>query len=239
VFAVLLWQDPHAANDSGVLLARSVYADGSVYLPHLHIRTWTDGAPGLAARVLAWLAVTALAALWTARAARGRGGLSPLRALAGTAAVVLACGFGLEQWPGPSRASAPRFPNRLELGGERSAFLSGPATVRDGEALLRGGTVRLRVRSGQPTPSLRWIAGGRGRLRWAGAAPVMVRPAGVAVDLPLRPVAEIAGAAGGRIFFQEAVLETEGELLLRPVDRPEGTPLRGDPGEPPAPEVRS
>ena len=46
LFAIALWQDPHAANDSALLLAKSAYADGNQYVPNLFIRRWSDGAPG-------------------------------------------------------------------------------------------------------------------------------------------------------------------------------------------------
>ena len=84
LLALALRQDPHAANDSALLLAKSTYADGLQYIPGLFIRTWADAAPGLALRILAWLLLTAAAAFWLRRVARGSGeaGGSPLRTLA-------------------------------------------------------------------------------------------------------------------------------------------------------------
>ena len=46
LFATALWQDPHAANDSALLLAKSTYADGHQYVPDLFLRRWSDAAPG-------------------------------------------------------------------------------------------------------------------------------------------------------------------------------------------------
>ena len=69
LFAVALWQDPHAANDSALLLAKSTYADGHQYVPDLFIRRWSDGAPGLWARVVAWLAGLGAVAWWLRRVA--------------------------------------------------------------------------------------------------------------------------------------------------------------------------
>src|SRR6185295_1860747 len=54
VFAAALWDDPHAANDSAVLLAKSTFADGNQYVPNLHVREWSESAPGLWARVAVW-----------------------------------------------------------------------------------------------------------------------------------------------------------------------------------------
>ena len=98
--------DPHAANDCAVLLAKSAIADGNVYVPNLFIRSWAEGAPGLWARIAAWLAMIALLARWVVRARRDGHGEHPLRALAALAAVVLVVGLALERWP--SRRTSAR-----------------------------------------------------------------------------------------------------------------------------------
>ncbi len=69
LFAVALWRDPHAANDSALLLAKSAYADGHQYIPDLFIRRWSDGAPGLWARIAVWLAGLGAVAWWLKRVA--------------------------------------------------------------------------------------------------------------------------------------------------------------------------
>ncbi len=89
LIAAELWADPHAANDSALLLEKSRFADGDVYIPNLFFRSWNFAAPGHAARVLAWLLLVAAVGGWLARSARNGRGRSPLRALAGMAALVL------------------------------------------------------------------------------------------------------------------------------------------------------
>jgi len=74
LLALALREDPHAANDSALLLAKSTYADGLQYVPGLFIRTWADAAPGLWLRILAWLLLIAAAALWLRRVASARAG---------------------------------------------------------------------------------------------------------------------------------------------------------------------
>ncbi len=111
LLALALWQDPHAANDSALLLAKSRFADGEVYVPGLFIRTWAAGAPGLVVRIAAWLLLVAGLGAWLRRAARGRGGERPLHAIATTLGLVLVLAAILERWPsrreGPALAGVP------------------------------------------------------------------------------------------------------------------------------------
>ena len=72
ILALALRLDPHAANDSWLLLAKSTFADGRQYVPGLFIRTWSDAAPGLAVQLLVWGLLIAGLAYWTKRAATGR-----------------------------------------------------------------------------------------------------------------------------------------------------------------------
>jgi hypothetical protein len=174
-----LWLDPHAANDCAQLLAKSAIADGNVYIPNLFIRTWADAAPGLFARVAAWVAVAVLLAWWVQRAAAGRGGMSAARTLAAGFAVLLAFGFALERWP--SGRGAASFPDAVEIAPGATAF--GP---RDGEVV---------VRSRQPMSSIRVRLSGEGPVRVAGVAPFVVSGA-ADVDLPLVEVAHLAGRRG-------------------------------------------
>src|SRR5262249_11548051 len=95
--ALLLWRDPHAANDGAVLLARSTFADGNVYVPNLFIRTWDDGAPGLALRIAVWLVLAALLAFGAARASRAAADANPVRALVAVVGVVLVAALFLER----------------------------------------------------------------------------------------------------------------------------------------------
>ena len=146
LLAVALWRDPHAANDSALLLAKSAYADGHRYIPDLFIRRWSDGAPGLWARIAVWLAGLGAVAWWLKRLAlssrRGRGphGASPLVTLGAVAGLVLAAGFLLERWPG--QRTAPAFGGAMTVtpappgtapttGAPAALFLSGaaPATT--------------------------------------------------------------------------------------------------------------
>src|SRR5262249_5171011 len=136
VFATALWEDPHAANDSAVLLAKSTFADGNQYVPNLHLREWSEAAPGLWARVAVWLlAASALPAWWAYGAVRGRWIGSPGRTLAVVVAILLAGAFFLERWP--SVETAPRFHEAIEIGPGATVFLDGPVTVQDHQAVLR------------------------------------------------------------------------------------------------------
>src|SRR5258706_10617716 len=92
LLARLLFQDPHSANDGWGLLAKSTFAGGNQYVPNLFIRSWSDGAAGLGTRIGAWMALSVALAFWMRRAAGGKGGESPARALAGRAPVTLAGG---------------------------------------------------------------------------------------------------------------------------------------------------
>src|SRR5262249_33398997 len=124
LFAAALWADPHAANDCALLLGRSAFADGNVYIPNLFIRAWSDAAPGLALRVVAWSALAAAAGLWIRRVASGGGGESAGRLLAGLVALLLTAAFLLEQ--GPIFRSGARFADALSVGEGVTAFLRGP-----------------------------------------------------------------------------------------------------------------
>ena len=64
---------------------------------------------------------------WCRRAAAGRAGASPQRALAGLAVVLLSLALGLEQWP--SSFNAPRFQARLDLGPDTTLFVGDGARL--------------------------------------------------------------------------------------------------------------
>jgi hypothetical protein len=250
VFAVALRQDPHAASDSALLLAKSAYADGNQYLPNLFIRHWSDGAPGLGARVLVWLAILGAIAGWLRRAAvsarpgREPRGRSPVAVLATVAALVLALGLFLERWPG--RRAAPAFPGAMAIaaasaptsaataGAPALLFLSGAASVREDEAVLGPGAVELLVRASSPLPKLLVTVGGQASLlRAAGLSPLVLRPTGALVDLPLTAYHEVRGRDGRSVAFGRTRLAVEGEVILRIGEGPVSTP---DDAAPVAPE---
>jgi hypothetical protein len=237
LFATALWADPHAANDCALLLARSVFADGNVYVPNLFIRAWSDGAPGLFARVAVWTVIIAASGLWIRRASRGRGGPggageppqlisereftsrerddSPVRALAGLAAVVLGAAFLLERWP--TSRTGPRFRDALGIAPGVTAFLIDGVTVEEDRARTKGGALDLLVRSREPLPSVMLLAEGEGTLRVGGGAAVVLPGRPVALTVPLDPVTTLVGRRGvtESLARQRLVIGTRGEVVLR------------------------
>ena len=212
IFAVGLWRDPHAANDSAVLLAKSVFADGQVYVPGLFIRRWSDAAPGLSIRLLAWFAGAAGLCLWWGRAAAGKGGASPARACAGVAAFVLLAGLVLERWP--SARTAPAFAGEVAVDRESRAYVSGPVVEREEALVARAGDVEVLVRSPQPRSSLPVLVGGTGLYRVAGLA-FTARPSGAWVQLPLSPIATLRDRGGRTESLAKGGFSVEGEVVLR------------------------
>jgi hypothetical protein len=214
VFAVALWEDPHAANDSAVLLQKSTFADGNQYLPNLHLRQWSDAEPGLWARVLFWLLVSAAVTVWWALgAARGRWTASPDRTLAVVVVVLLVAAFFLERWP--SAETAPRFHQSIRTGPDATVFLDGPVTVQDHQAILRDGETRVLVRSPTPLTTIRAVLGGRGVVRPRVATALLARPAGAVVPIPLEERHILHDAEGRAEYFSAQTLTVEGEVLLR------------------------
>ncbi len=214
VFAHALWDDPHAANDSAVLLEKSTFADGNQYIPNLHLREWSDAAPGLWARVLAWLLAAAAVAAGLARAAgRNHSPASPGRTLVAVVTFLLVAGFALERWP--SADTAPRFHEAIGIGPDATVFFEGPVTVQDHQAVLRAGETRLVVRSAAPIGAIRAVLGGRGLLRARGMAPLAARAAGAIVEIPLVPRHRLRDRAGHEETFSIQSLNVEGEVLLR------------------------
>jgi hypothetical protein len=231
LFAIALRQDPHAASDSGLLLAKSTYADGNQYLPNLFIRHWSDAAPGLPARILVWLVGLGTIAWWlrrvavSARRGRERRGASPLAVLVTVVAFALALGLFLERWPG--RRTAPAFAGAMAVAPEARdvaaaprppalLFLEGAASVREDEAMLGPGSVGLLLRASSPSRILRVTVGGPGSvLRAAGLPPLVLRSTGAVVDLPLPAYHEVRGRDGRNVAFRRTVLTIEGEAILR------------------------
>jgi hypothetical protein len=241
LFAVALWRDPHAANDSALLLAKSTYADGHQYVPDLFIRRWADGAPGLWARIGVWLAGLGAIAWWlrrvavSARRGRERHGTSPVATLWGITALVLLAGLILERWPG--RRDAPSFGDALVIPGEPRTplplvFLAGAARVRQDEAVVGPGAVELLLRAPVAVSALPVTVGGQGGvLRAEGLPPVVLRPTGALVTLPFVPYHEVRGRGGLNVSFTRARVAVTGEAVLRT-----GEATAARPGAPPAPD---
>ncbi len=237
LFAISLWRDPHAANDSALLLAKSTYADGHLYIPDLFIRRWADGAPGLGARIVVWLAGVGAVAGWlgsagrSMRFGRGRRGCSPIVTLATVATLIMAAGLFLERWPG--KRGAPSFAGRMTGVAIPSSavFVSGAARVREDEAVLGPGRVELLLRAPLPASSLGVTVGGQGGvLRAAGLAPIVLRSTGGRLDLPLVPYHEVRGRDGRRVAYSRTSLSLDGEAVLRLTEGPAGPSASGPAG---------
>jgi hypothetical protein len=220
IVAVALWNDPHAANDSALLLARGAIADGNVYVPNLFIRAWTDGAPGLWARIAAWIAMIALLATWVRAAVTGGGATRPTRAVFGFAAAVLAVALVLERWP-PSRTAA-RFPDAIEVAPGVTAFVEG-ARVEGARAWIDPGEHAVLLRAREMPAALRVRLEGQGVLRAPGRPPLPIPPAGLEVDLPPEVVATLEGRRGvpETLARQRLTLEGPGAVVLRLLAGPE------------------
>jgi hypothetical protein len=247
VFAVALWRDPHAANDAARLLAKSAYADGHQYIPDLFIRRWSDAAPGLPARVAAWLAALVVIAWWVRRlsspAEERRRGASPLATLVAVVVFVLLAAFALERWPTPRQS--PSFPDAMAIPGESAnpapvVFVSGAARVRyDDEAVLGPGAVDLLLRSPVPASSLTVTVGGQGSvLTVEGLPPIVLRPTGALVSVPFVPYHVVRGRDGRAVAFTKARLSLTGEAVLRLEQGAEGPAAPPEPAGEMEPEGR-
>ena len=212
VLARLLWQDPHAANDCALLLARSVFADGNVYVPNLFLRTWADAAPGLWARLLAWSALAAVVAWWVRKAA-AREAASAARSLFGGAAIVLCLAVFLERWPSPR--TRPAWNDAIALTDGSTAHFLGGATVRDDAVRAGPGTLELLVRSRDPKDTLALTVEGEGVVRVGGAAPIVVSGRPLPLGVPLAPLRRLSGRRGVEEWLARQELTVEGSLVLR------------------------
>jgi hypothetical protein len=214
LFARLLRNDPHAANDCALLLARSAIADGNVYIPNLFIRAWADGAPGLGMRIVVWTALAALLAAWVRRAAMDRAGTRPMAAVLGLAAVVLASAGVLERWP--SARSGPRFPDAIPAGEGTTAFVEDARA--DGErAWVDPGTHAILLRTREGSGTLRLRAEGEGVLRVPGQMPLTIPAGGLDMDLPFEPVIRLQGRRGATetLWRQRLEVEAADAVVLR------------------------
>jgi hypothetical protein len=213
--AVMLWRDPHAANDCALLLARSAFAHGGAYIPNLYVRSWSEAPPGTLVRVVAWLGLGVMLARWLHRAGRGRAGASAPRALAGTAAVLLLSGLALEQLP--VRPRGVRFGQALDLGHGATAYLSGDAEVAADHVRAGEGRMEVLVRSRAPLGALEVQAQGPGLLQAPGAPPILLPSHAVTLELPLQTVRELTGRRGTRetLYRQRLELSRAGGVVVR------------------------
>jgi hypothetical protein len=224
LLARALWLDPHAANDSAVLFARSAFADPNLYLPNLFLRTWDDAAPGLWARVLLGVCATlALGAWWRREAARPPAPAPPRSRVATVVAtlfvVALAAAFLLERWPATRRAAA--FANRVEAGADETVFVSGAAEVGRDAVRARRGPVRFLVRAPQPVAALRVaVHGPSGLVSWPGRAPLVIPRSGLIVDVPLTVLGTWTGRRGATESLLEARVEIDADQPVELVFSP-------------------
>jgi hypothetical protein len=226
VVAVILWRDPHAANDCALLLARSGFAEGAAYIPDLYVRSWTEAPPGTAARLAAWLALMGALGCWLRRCAATKAGASAPRTLVGVAALLLATAFVLERWPVTRRA--PRFDGTVDLGAGVTAFVSGAARVEDGHVRARSGRVEVLVRSRESLAALEVQAEGEGVMNVPGRPATVLPGRAVAVELPLQTLRTLVGRRGARetLSRQRLELSRAGDVVLRlrsPVRRSDGS----------------
>jgi hypothetical protein len=213
--AVKLWRDPHAANDCALLLARSAFAEGTAYIPTLYLRGWNEAPPGTAARVAAWLALSTALGLWLRRAARGAGGASAARTLAGVAATLLVVGFALERWPVPPRRA--RFDEAVDLGRGATAFVDGAAEVAGDHVRARSGAVGLLVRSPVPLAALAVQAEGHGLIQARGLPATLLPGRALTFELALDEVGAFTGRRGARemLYAQRLEIDRAGTVALR------------------------
>jgi hypothetical protein len=201
LLAIALWADPHAANDSAVLYARSAFADPNVYLPNLFVRTWSEALPGTALRVSAWIVLGCGVAFAWPRT------LDVKRTFVGTVLALLSLAFLLETWPAPRRG--PAFTNAVPASAGATVFVGGTAGVEGGQVLAHSGRVDLLVRAREAATSLRvTVHGSPGSLvSWPGRTPLPIPGSGLVADLPLRPLGTFTGRRGSQETLSGAELE--------------------------------
>jgi hypothetical protein len=217
LLAHALWSDPHAANDSALLLAKSRFADGALYIPGLTFRAWSEAAPGLFLRIAVWLAFVVGLAVWLARVAAGKGGARPLRAACAALGLALAAAALLQR--SASSRSGPVFPATVDLSDGRAVFLEGPVQGKDDLFEVQAGetTVFLRARGEQESARVTLLAGGTGLVEWPGGAPLALRPQGALLELPLDKAVVVADRDGGSETLLRQRLRVSGEapIVLR------------------------
>ena len=234
LFALALWRDPLAANDSALLLARSRFADGLLYVPGLFIRTWAQGAPGLFVRTLVWSSFVAGLTVWWRRAESGQGGERPMRTAFATLGLVLLAAALLERWP--SSRSGPVFADAVALADGRVVFAEGAARRHDDRLEIEPGVTTFLVRTPEAAPAPRalpLLVGGTGLLELPDRAPLVLRPEGARLELPLEVAVTVTDRAGHRetLLRQTITLAGDSPAVVRfddareSVELPEG-PVR-------------
>jgi hypothetical protein len=248
LFALALWRDPLAANDSALLLARSRFADGLQYIPGLFIRTWAAGAPGLVVRIAVWALGLAGLACWLRRAADGHGGDRPFKAALVALGLVLSAAALLERWP--SSRTGPVFPEAVALADGRMVFPEGPLRRQDDLLEVRSGVTTFIVRmpgdtsesggggrarggstlsdisqdKGPESAALFLLVGGAGRLKLPDRQPLVLRPQGALVALPLEIAVTLTDRTGGHrqtLLRQAVTFEGDAPAVVRFPEVPE------------------
>jgi hypothetical protein len=115
----------------------------------------------------------------------------------------------------------------MTVGPDTITFLTGAVRVREDEGILGPGTVNVLVRAPTPATSLRATLGGAGIVRAPGLPPLVLRPTGGLVDLPLVPYHEVRGRDDRAAAFTRSTLGVEGQAVLRIGDRPVPPPAIG------------
>ncbi len=222
--ATLLWADPLAANDSGVLLATSTFADGNVYLPTLLLSRWSDAAPALAAQLALGALLAALGA-WvlrpTTRAVRAA---SPARALALITLALLAAGFALERWP--ARRGRARYADALAWSDDTTVFVAGAARIEGVVLVATGGRFELLLRSRTPRAALTWRLDGATRVA-VGDTRAVSWPATSVLHMPLGAPLALRGRRGQAEVLARQHLTVDRPVELRPAEAaPHPAPMR-------------
>ena len=219
VIALALWRDPHAANDCAVLLAKSAFADGHVYVPGLFIRRWSDAAPGLAAacsRLERCCPRPSWPLSFGGAAARvGEAECSPpARAWASPVSCSLVA-LGLESWP--SRRTVPAFPGEVPLDSTGTAFVStAPCRSVTRRMAAETGEVDILVRSAEPRSDLAILVGGQGAFRVPGRPrPQALRPQGPLSRCRSKPRPWVRDDADRSETLRPGPLRVDGEVGLR------------------------
>jgi hypothetical protein len=177
-----------------------------------------------------WWRRAAAAQAGRAEGRRRRVGASPVATLAGTLAVLLAFAFTLEQWP--RWRTAPYFRKSLAVGPEGRLFAEGAVRVRPDEVIVGPGSATLLFRAPETVEQLPVTVGGEGVLRAPGVRPLVLRPTGIRLDLPLDPHHLVHARAGHDVAFSRTVLAVEGQAVLRPAPPAGPAGVRGQDEEP-------
>jgi hypothetical protein len=238
LLALRLWQDPRAANDSALLLAKSTFADGNVYVPNLFFRSWNyvelpsifvrcggSGRPNLSCFLnspffqpwsSAQVGQAARIVAWLlAAAGLGLWLRRAARTSGGASPTRVLAGLAsfalvaaFALEAWPSPFRTPRFQDSVDLAPSAVAFIEG-ASVDNGEVRAGQGSVQLLVRSARPVPNLVLVAAGAGRLR-VGGRPLAIPESGtLRAEVELDPLVTLVGRRGASETLARQRLEIE------------------------------